>query len=268
MSRFPHFPWCWSSPRLGACIAGAVALLVALAGLAEAQLFRGTVRSITTAIPIPEAQVTVRDSLDDVLASTVSDSAGRFTLRLRRVPTGSVIVQARRLGYEVVRTGEARIGRGDSVEVELLMTEVAATLDAITVRGMATLNEKRLADAYRRGWQVYEPERVAQHQSRAADMMQLLRSMGTPSLILPRRIDDCVRNTRTGECMTWSSMDRSWAPAPSSSPRTSTSLPSSRRPRRGWSTGTGRPMGRSRSTPAPRLTARRDVPRRLVRLQG
>jgi hypothetical protein len=34
-------------------------------------------------------------------------------------------------------------------------------------------------------------------------MMQLLRSMGTPSLILPRRIDDCVRNTRTGECMTW-----------------------------------------------------------------
>jgi len=83
------------------------------------------------------------------------------------------------------------------------MTEVAATLDAITVRGMATLNEKRLADAYRRGWQVYEPERVAQHQSRAADMMQLLRSMGTPSLILPRRIDDCVRNTRTGECMTW-----------------------------------------------------------------
>jgi len=203
MSRFPHFPWCRSSPRLGACIAGAVALLVALAGLAEAQLFRGTVRSITTTIPIPEAQVTVRDSLDDVLASTVSDSAGRFTLRLRRVPTGSVIVQARRLGYEVVRTGEARIGRGDSVEVELLMTEVAATLDAITVRGMATLNEKRLADAYRRGWQVYEPERVAQHQSRAADMMQLLRSMGTPSLILPRRIDDCVRNTRTGECLTW-----------------------------------------------------------------
>ncbi len=47
MSRFPHFPWCRSSPRLGACIAGAVALLVALAGLAEAQLFRGTVRSIT-----------------------------------------------------------------------------------------------------------------------------------------------------------------------------------------------------------------------------
>ncbi|MEN9791366.1 MAG: hypothetical protein RLZZ63_1024 [Gemmatimonadota bacterium] len=203
MSRFPRLLPCWSGPSQGARFAGVIALLIGVAGTVEAQVFRGTVRSSTTTIPIPEAQVTVRDSLDDVLASTVSDATGRFTLRLRRVPTGSVIVQARRLGYEVVRTGEARIGRGDSVEVELLMTEVAATLDAITVGGMATLNEKRLADAYRRGWQVYEPERVAQHQSRAADMMQLLRSMGTPSLILPRRIDDCVRNTRTGECVTW-----------------------------------------------------------------
>ena len=176
---------------------------VITAGVAEAQVFRGTVRSIATARPIPEAQVTVRDSLNDVLGSTLSDSLGHFILRLRRVPEGSVYVQARRLGYEVVRTGEARIGRRDSVDVELLMTEVATALDAVTVSGMATLNEKRLSDAYRRGWQVYEPERVAQLAPRAADMMQLLRSLGTPSLILPRRIDDCVRNTRTGECMTW-----------------------------------------------------------------
>jgi len=188
---------------LGVCLAGVVALLAGVSGRAEAQVFRGTIRSITTAIPIPEAQVTVRDTLDDVLASVVSDSRGRFLVRLRRIPDGRVYVQARRLGYEVVRTGEVRIARGDSIDVELLMTEVAATLDAITVRGMNSLNEKRLADAYRRGWQVYEPERVAQHQSRAADMMQLLRSMGTPSLFLPRRIDDCVRNTRTGECVTW-----------------------------------------------------------------
>lgn len=203
MSPLPHLLSSSVGPRFCGHAAGVIALLIGVAGMAEAQLFRGTVRSITTAIPIPEAQITVRDSLDDVLASVVSDSMGRFLVRLRRVPAGRVYVQARRLGYEVVRTGEARIARGDSIDVELLMTEVAATLDAITVRGMATLNEKRLADAYRRGWQVYEPERVAQHQSRAADMMQLLRSMGTPSLILPRRIDDCVRNTRTGECVTW-----------------------------------------------------------------
>ena len=188
----------WLLPVLGALM-----LSAAGASRAQGQTFRGTVRSIVTARPIPEAQVTVRDSLNDVLASTVSDSTGAFVLRLRRIPEGPVYVQARRLGYEVVRTGEATIGRRDSVEVELLMTEVVASLDTVRVQGMATLNEKRLADAYRRGWQVYEPERVAQIAPRAADMMQLLRSLGTPGLILPRRIDDCVRNTRTGECMTW-----------------------------------------------------------------
>jgi Carboxypeptidase regulatory-like domain len=183
-----------------------VVLLVALAIAASAphpvhaQLIRGSVRSATTALVIPEVQVTVRDTAGAVLAATTSDRDGAWSIRLRRRQE-PLVVQARRIGYALVATEPRRVAPTDTIDIEFQLAEVATPTDAAVVTGMVPLNEQRLLQAYRRGWRVYEPELIAEYRGRASDFTQLLRAMGVPSLILPRRADDCIRQSRTNQCV-------------------------------------------------------------------
>ena len=176
------------------------AVVIAAPSTADAQLLRGSVRSATTSLGIADVQVTVRDTSGVVLALTTSDADGAWSIRLRRRPT-PLVVQARRIGFTLVATEPRTIAPADTVDLEFLLGEVATPAEATVVTGMASLNEQRLRQAYRRGWRVYEPELVAEYRPRAADFTQLLRAMGVASLILPRRADDCIRQTRTNECV-------------------------------------------------------------------
>ena len=177
-------------------------LLAALAVRdAAAQLVRGTVRSATTARGIPDAEVNLRDSAGVVVASARSDAAGHWRIELLH-PVGPLRLEARRVGFGRVAADAAPLSPGDTIEVEFQLTEVAS-LDEVRVTGMVTLNEQRLADAQRRGWRVYTPELVAEYRDRAADFLQLLRIIGTPSLYVPRRSEECVRSSRNNRCLTY-----------------------------------------------------------------
>jgi hypothetical protein len=183
-----------SAPLLG-LLAGA-ALLCATP--AAAQTVRGTVRSIETSLPIPGVQILLRDSLGVVIGSTVSTDEGFFILRASVQRPFSV--QARRLGLQMADTELLRFTAADTLELEFRLAQVALEVDAVEVTGMAALNEERLQEAYRKGWQVLSPELIAMHRDRARDLESLLRSVGTQSISWPRNGRDCVRNTRTNRC--------------------------------------------------------------------
>lgn len=181
---------------------GLVGLLIACTALtAEAQLLRGTVRSATTARAIPGAEVNLRDTAGVVVASARTDREGFWRIELTQ-PIGPIRLEARIVGFGRVAADAAPLSPIDTVEVEFQLTELAS-LDAVRVTGMASLNDQRLADAERRGWRVYSPEVVASHRDRAADFLQLLRIIGTPSLYVPRRSEECVRSSRNNRCLAY-----------------------------------------------------------------
>lgn len=182
--------------RLWVCVAASLLL----AGTAEGQIVRGFVRSQTTAQPIDAVTITARDPEGNVVAMATSDSLGAWALRLRR-RTGEVELRTRRLGFQMVSVTIKADVAADTIEYEFLLEEVAVAAEAVRVVGEESLNERRLNEAYRRGWKVYEPELVAVHRDRAADLPQLLRSLGTPSLYLPRNANDCIRATRNNQCL-------------------------------------------------------------------
>lgn len=177
-------------------------LTAALAVRAEGQIVRGEVRSAASALPIAAATVTARDSAGAVLAMATTDSLGKWALRVRsRAPFE---LRVRRLGFEMgsTKVTAAQIAQGaDTLDFEFLLDEVAATAEAVRVTGEASLNERKLIEAYRRGWKVYEPELVAQFRDRSADFPSLLRSIGAPSLYLPRSANECIRATRNNQCL-------------------------------------------------------------------
>lgn len=150
---------------------------------------------MTTALPLPAVQVVLRDTLGVILASTTSDDQGYFTLSSSAARPFSV--QARRLGYQMAETDVLRFTVGDTLELEFKLSEVTVGLDAVEVTGMVQMNEARLEEAERRGWQVYDPETVAMHRDRANDLEGLLRSVGAQSLVFPRSNRECIRNSRT-----------------------------------------------------------------------
>lgn len=176
------------------------ALLTLAAPAADAQVIRGLVRSQDSAGPIFGATVTVRDTAGTVLAMTTSDSLGAWALKVRQ-RRGPIELRVRRLGFEMSSVTIAPEVAGDTLEYEFLLTEVAAAQSAVEVRASESLNERRLNEAYRRGWRVYDPEIVAQHRDRASDLGQLMRSLGTVSMYIPRGPNDCFRATRNNQCL-------------------------------------------------------------------
>jgi hypothetical protein len=171
-----------------------------LADVAEAQIVRGYVRSQSTARPIDAVTVTARDAEGNVLAMATTDSLGAWALRLRR-RTGDVELRTRRLGFQVLSVTIKPAVVTDTIEYEFLLEEVAAVADEVRVTAEASLNERKLNEAYRRGWKVYDPELIAIHRDRSADLPQLLRSIGTPSLYLPRNANECIRASRNNQCL-------------------------------------------------------------------
>lgn len=187
---------------LGAFWRGLAAVLgmVALASAAEAQVLRGSVRTLDSSLPVPSAEIVVRDSLGRELARTVSDDNGLFSLVMRQRTVFRL--QARRLGFQMASTDLLNVAE-DTVNIEIQLAEVALETDAVNVTGMIPINAQRLEDAERRGWNIYAPEVVAQHRERAPDLIQLLRTLAPRNLQMPRNPRDCVRSMRTNHCVTY-----------------------------------------------------------------
>lgn len=181
------------------CLTAALSL-GACASEIEAQVLKGSVRTLDTALPLPSVEIMVRDSLGRDLGRVYSDDQGFFTLLLRERVAFSV--HARRLGFQTADTDLLRISQ-DTVNLEFQLAEVATETDAVTITGMQALNAQRLEEAERRGWSVYQPELVAQHRSRARDLTELLRSLGPRHLQMPRHTRDCVRSMRNNQCITY-----------------------------------------------------------------
>ncbi len=179
----------------------ALAMSLLFASAAGAQVVRGMVRATGTLMPIDRATVTARDSGGTVMATATTDPLGGYEFRLR--PDVPFQLQVRRLGYQVSTADVKAIAVGDTVDFEFLLTEVATTTDAVVVTGESSLNDRRLDEATRRGWKVYEPELVMRHRDRAQTFLQLVQSMGNPSLILPRYDGDCIKTTRNNRCLTY-----------------------------------------------------------------
>lgn len=171
------------------------------APLLEGQVVRGVVRAGSTLLPIDLAVISALDKSGAVLGRTESDQLGGYELTVRH--DLAFDLQVRRLGYRVSTAAVKALQVGDTADFEFLLTEVAAVADAVVVTGEPGLNDRRLAEAHRRGWRVYDPELVMRHRDRAGDFIQLLQSMGNPGLILPRTINDCVRTTRMNRCLTY-----------------------------------------------------------------
>lgn len=167
----------------------------------EAQVVRGTVRARDTSLPLERAQVSARDIQGVLLGTAVSDSSGFWQFRMR--PDVAFVLEVRRLGFTQGATEVPPMTAGDTARIEFVMSEVAAMAEAVTITAEPAMNDRRLAEAERRGWQVYSPELIMQHRAKSQDFFQLLRSVGSPGLILPRSINSCVRATRTNRCLTY-----------------------------------------------------------------
>jgi len=171
------------------------------AASAEAQVVRGVVRTGGTLQPVDRAQLVARDSAGSAIALATSDSTGFWQFRAR--PLVPFTVEIRRLGFAAGRTTVPPMQAADTAEIEFIMTEVAALADVVTINAEPGMNDRRLADAQRSGWKVFEPQEIMLHREKSRDFFQLLRSLGSPGLIIPRNINDCVRSTRNNRCLTY-----------------------------------------------------------------
>lgn len=179
----------------------AVGCVAAMPSAAHAQLVRGSVRSGSTMLPVELATITAKDKDGTVLATTRTDPLGSYEFTVR--PDVPFDVEVRRLGFQVSTANVKALASSDTVDFEFLMTEVASAADAVVVTGEMGLNDRRLEEAKRRGWKIYEPELVMAHRERASSFVQLLQSMGNAGLVLPRDAMGCVRTTRNNRCLTY-----------------------------------------------------------------
>ena len=86
---------------------------------------RGVVRDDSTRAPLPRVTV----SVDGIPQVVLTDSTGRFAFT--RVPRGTAVLRARRVGYAPVDL-PVRVRDGETSEVTLSLRAAATTLAAVT----------------------------------------------------------------------------------------------------------------------------------------
>jgi hypothetical protein len=178
-------------------------LLLAAGGAlpADAQVVRGTVRTQQTEVAVPQARVIARDSADQLLAETVSDANGRFTLVIPRAALFKVGVL--KVGWLQSWSDLIRAAPTDTLEVTLDVPADPVALDTVSVRARVLRSQNTIAyeEAKRRGWKVYEPTLIERHRDNARDFVDLMREVGATGLNLSSR--DCIRSLRYNRCLVY-----------------------------------------------------------------
>ncbi|HKW09338.1 MAG TPA: TonB-dependent receptor [Gemmatimonadaceae bacterium] len=129
-----------SSRRIGRTL-GVLAAFVALASPLAAQgTVRGSVVDSASQRGIPGVTVIVSGSS----SGTVTDDAGRFTLR--NVPTGSTPIRAQRIGY-ALQEKTVSVGAGDTASVSFALRAIAVQLSEVVSIGYGTSSRRDVTSA-------------------------------------------------------------------------------------------------------------------------
>lgn len=112
-----------------------LALAVLAAAPLRAQSVEGHVVDPGTQLPIATAVVTVLTHSGQVAGSAQTDSAGRFSVALRR--PGEYRIHAKRLGYREVTSPGFDVAAREALVVDLHMSASAVELEPLTIRSRA-----------------------------------------------------------------------------------------------------------------------------------
>ncbi len=175
--------------------------LALLAAPAQAQVLRGTVLLRDTTIAIDGARVVAEDRLGRRLGETLTDDAGRYLLRLTERIRTPFRLLVTRIGMRPTMSDEITLSDGDTLRADIFVQELPQELDEVTSTADPSLNMRRLNTARRRGWRVYDPETIEARRQSSPGLNELLRSLGAPGLLVPNRPGDCIKSTRTGQCL-------------------------------------------------------------------
>jgi len=198
----------WSQDRTahdrGVPCTSAVVVLLGLSLLsrdAEAQVLRGTVRLRDDAIVVDGARVIAEDRAGRRLAETITDEQGRYLLRLTARSSTPFRLSITRIGMQPTLSDEYTLSPTDTLDADIFVRELPSTLEEVRTSAEASLNARRFEEARRRGWRVYDPATIEARAANSPGLNELLRSLGAPGLLVPQRPGDCVKTTRTGQCL-------------------------------------------------------------------
>lgn len=131
----------------GMAVGLAVLMLLALPGGAAGQVMRGHLLDSETRAPVPAATIMmVRDSVTVDAAAT--DSAGYFSVTADEA--GQYRLVARRIGFPATTSTDLRLLRGDTLQVEFLISAEAVLLDPVVVTARRRPPPPDIRDFYRR----------------------------------------------------------------------------------------------------------------------
>lgn len=117
-------------------LAVAVAMTAAFPTSLAAQLVRGEIVDALNDRPVPAAFVLLMDTAGVETARTMTDPAGRFTLRAGR--PGTFTLRTLVVGYQRWESEPLVLGAGQSVEPRIALMLVRVELPAFTVEGERT----------------------------------------------------------------------------------------------------------------------------------
>jgi len=180
---------------------GLIAPLVLVPHRASAQLLRGRALAKDTGRPVERARIMAVRVDGMSVGETVTSDSGFFVLRVRS-STQPFVISITRIGLRPMLSGELFLGSADTLDVDFEVAEEGIITDTVKVTAGPSLNELRLREAERRGWRVFSPSEVAKVRDRAQSFEDLLRSTGYPGLVISPKRDECIRSTRTYQCLT------------------------------------------------------------------
>lgn len=129
--------------------------------------------------------------------AAVSDGAGLFSVPLPADTARVWRLIIRRIGFLPETSTITRAA--DTVAVWLRPVPVA--LDGVRIAGRRSVAGRALEDARARGWRVYPEEQIAPLRVRARGFADLVRALGIPGVVPPRRPGDCLRSARNLQCL-------------------------------------------------------------------
>ena len=124
------------------CVFLCMAVSPGLFGQSVDATLKGRV-SDSSGAPVPGVKVEIKNTGTNVAISTVTDSAGQYTVPFLKPGTYSVTVEAP--GFKKFVRDGLSLSVGDTVEVDIAL-EVGAVTEQLTVTGEAPLLETAKAD--------------------------------------------------------------------------------------------------------------------------
>lgn len=200
-----HFWRCRQRNDRGVLCTSAVVVLAASLSLfgrdADAQVMRGTVRLRGDSVAVDGARIVAQNRRGRTLADVTTDADGRYRLVFSGADGSPFRLTITRIGLQPTMSDEFSLLVTDTIEADLWVRPVATILEEVETEAAPSLNEQRFRYATRRGWKVFGPELIEARRESALGLNELIRSLGAPGLLVSNRNGECIKSTRTGQCL-------------------------------------------------------------------